>query len=57
MVITRKTFIDETVREVEKILKENLRSQSICIVIKMDSDSVPSINYEVTSRFPEIGGL
>jgi hypothetical protein len=46
--------VNAVIREVEKILKENMYSQGIHISIDMDLDNVPLINFEVSNRFAKI---
>lgn len=46
--------INEAVKEVEKILKENCRCQGITITIDMQIEKATTINYEVKNRFPQI---
>ena len=46
--------MNETVKEVERILKENEISQGIHICIDISMDEVPTINFTVKNRFPKI---
>ena len=55
MIKTYERLVDETIREVERILKENVISQGIHITIDMSMDEVPTISFEVKNRFPKIG--
>lgn len=47
-------FTEGITREVERILKENERSQGIHITIDMSMGEMPTINFEVSNRFPKI---
>ena len=47
-------IMNETIREVERILKENERSQGVHISIDITIDAPPAINFTVDNRFPEI---
>lgn len=51
------TFQDTTNRilnEVKKIFEENQHCQKIHISIDLAYDSVPTIDFEVESRFPQL---
>ena len=47
-------MMNETIKEVERILKENERSQGIHICIDMEMHEVPTISFTVKNRFPKI---
>jgi hypothetical protein len=54
MIKKYESFVEGITKEVERILKENERSQGIHITIDMSMEEMPTINFEVSNRFPKI---